>query len=153
MNKGGIGVGSASVVLVFAVLCLTVFSLITLVVAKNNKSLAETEASLVAQYYEADALAEHIVAEILETGAIPETVRGVEINTYWDMMLEMEVASYLCPLSEKKELYIKLGIDGDSVNIVNWQMLDIGDWEFDDSLGVWIPDDDFLMDDMILFLD
>ena len=141
MNKGGIGVGSASIVLVFAVLCLTVFSLITLVVARNNKALAETEASLVAGYYEADALAERIIAEIIETGAIPESVLGVEIDTYWDMMLGTEVASYFCQLSDKKELYVKLAVNGDYVNVLNWQMLDVGEWEFDDSLGVWIGDD------------
>jgi len=141
MNKGGIGVGSASIVLVFAVLCLTVFSLITLVVAKNNKALADTQASLVTGYYEADTLAEHIVAEILEAGQIPDSVRGVKIDTYWDTTLEADVASYLCPLSDKKELYIKLAVDNGSIDVINWQMLDIGEWEFDDSLGVWIGDD------------
>jgi len=141
MNKGGIGVGSASIVLVFAVLCLTVFSLITLVVAKNNKALADTEAGLVTGYYEADTLAESIVAEILSAGEIPDNVRGVEIDSYWDTDLEAEVASYLCPLSDKKELLVKLAIDGGSAEVINWQMLDIGTWEFDDSLGVWIGDD------------
>ena len=145
MNKGGIGVGSASVVLVFAVLCLTVFSLITLLVARNNRALAETEASLVTGYYEADALAEQIVAEILSAGTIPDSVRGVEIDTSWDMNLEVEVISYLCPLSDKKELYVKLAVDGDNVDVLNWQMLDIGQWEFDDSLGVWIPEDNNFM--------
>ena len=153
MNKGGIGVGSASIVLVFAVLCLTVFSLITLVVAKNNQALAETEAGLVTGYYEADALAENIVAAILEAGEVPDSVRGVEIDSYWDMDLEAEVASFVCPLSDKKELYVKLALDGDGVDVINWQMLDIGQWEFDDSLGVWIPDDDQLLDNVMLFLD
>ena len=149
MNKGGIGVGSASIVLVFAVLCLTVFSLITLIVAKNNKSLADTEAKLVTNYYEADALAEKILAEIVEAGDIPDSVRGVEIEKHWDMALEMDVASYICPLSDEKELYVKLAFDWDRIEVVNWQMLDIGEWEFDDSLGVWIPDDG----DVMLFLD
>ena len=153
MNKGGIGVGSASIVLVFAVLCLTVFSLITLVVAKNNQALAETEAGLVTGYYEADALAEQIVAEILKAGVIPDTARGVEIDSYWDMSMEKEVVSYICPLSDKKELYIKLAVDGDIVGVINWQMLDIGEWQFDDSLGVWIPDDDLLLDNVMLELD
>ena len=149
MNKGGIGVGSASVVLVFAVLCLTVFSLITLVVARNNKALAETEASLVTGYYEADALAEQIMADILNAGTIPDSVRGVDISTSWDTTLEMDVITYLCPLSDKKELYVKLAVDGDNVSIVNWQMLDIGQWEFDDSVAVWIPEDD----NMMVFMD
>ena len=54
MKNGGIGVGSASIVLVFAVLCLTVFSLITLVVAGNDKVLVDAGAKLVTAYYEAD---------------------------------------------------------------------------------------------------
>ena len=140
MNKGGIGVGSASIVLVFAVLCLTVFSLITLIVAKNNKALADAEAKLVAGYYEADALAEHVLADIRETGVIPKTARGVEVSSSRDIDRGMEVVSYICPLSEKKELYVKVGLDGDSVVIISWQMLDVGEWEFDDSLSVWLGD-------------
>ena len=143
MNKGGIGVGSASIVLVFAVLCLTVFSLITLVVAKNNKALADAEAKLVTGYYEADTMAENVLAEILETGTMPDSAGGLEINYGWDIDLEMDVASYVCPLSDKKELYVKVGIDGDSINIISWQMLDIGEWKSDDSLGVWLGGDDF----------
>jgi len=143
MNKGGLGVGSASIVLVFAVLCLTVFSLITLVVARNDKALADAEAELVVGYYEADKQAEIILAEIIETGYIPESISGVEIRSGWDMDLEMDVASYVCPLSDKKELYVKVAMYDDIINILSWQMLDIGAWELDDSLNVWLGDETF----------
>ena len=143
MNKGGIGVGSASIVLVFAVLCLTVFSLITLVVARNDKSLADAEAELVKSYYEADTKAERILAEILEAGAIPETAQGIEIQTGWDRERETDVASYICPLSDQKELYVKVAIFDDSVDIISWQMLDIGTWETDDTLDLWLGEDIF----------
>jgi len=43
MGKSGIGVGSASIVLVFAILCLTIFSLITYVVAGNEKALVDAK--------------------------------------------------------------------------------------------------------------
>jgi len=141
MSKGGIGVGSASIVLVFAVLCLTVFSLITLVVANNNNALADAETKLVVGYYEADTLAENILAEIRRTGAIPDSALGVEINSSWDIEREMEVASYICPLSDKKKLYVEIGIDSDSFTIISWQMLSIDEWEADDSLGVWLGGD------------
>ena len=148
MNKGGMGVGSASIVLVFAVLCLTVFSLITLVVARNNKALADAEASLVTGYYKADTLAERILAGILEAGAMPDTVNGVEIDISWDMARDADVASYICPISDIKELYVRLAIHEDSVEILNWQMLDIGEWEYDSSLGVWLGEDIFDMLDL-----
>ena len=143
MNKGGIGVGSASIVLVFAVLCLTVFSLIAFVVARNDKALADAEAKLVIGYYEADTQAERILAEILESGAIPETALGVEVQSGWDMEREADIVYYVCPLSEQKELYVKVAVLADSIDIISWQMLDIGEWEADDSLGVWLGDEMF----------
>ena len=51
MNKSGIGIGSASVVLVFAVLCLTIFALISYTAAINDKALTEVEVRLVKGYY------------------------------------------------------------------------------------------------------
>jgi len=137
MKQGGIGVGSASIVLVFAVLCLTVFSLITFVVAGNDKSLVDTEAQLVVGYYEADALAERIVADIMEADEIPEEVRGVEITTYWDMDMDAEITYFLCPISDQKSLYVRLAVRNDSYDILSWRMYDTDDWTFDDSMDVW----------------
>ena len=137
MKQGGIGVGSASIVLVFAVLCLTVFSLITFVVAGNDKSLVDTESRLVVGYYEADALAERIVADIMEADEIPEEVRGVEITTYWDMDMDAEITYFLCPISDQKSLYVRLAVRNDSYDILSWRMYDIDDWTFDDSMDVW----------------
>ena len=143
MNKGGIGVGSASVVLIFAVLCLTVFALITFVVAGNNKALIDTEAQLVTAYYEADVLAERVLAEILESVFIPDSVLGVDIETSWEWELDTELVYYACPISDSKELFVKLAINYDSYDVLSWHMRDIGDWTIDDSLNVWLGPDFF----------
>ena len=143
MKKGGIGVGSASIVLVFAVLCLTVFSLITFVVASNDKALVDTEARLVTGYYEADALAQRIVADILQSGTIPDVVRGIEINTYSDFETGTDIAQFLCPISDQKSLYVELAIHYDTYDILSWRMYDTDDWTFDDSLHVWEGPSDF----------
>jgi len=137
MNKGGIGVGSASIVLVFAVLCLTVFALITLVVAGNDKALVEAEAQLVKGYYEADALAELILADILESDAIPSVVRGINVLSGWDEEIGAMVAYFSCPITDKKALYVRLAIREDSYDILSWRMWDTDEWTFDDRLNVW----------------
>ena len=137
MNKGGIGVGSASIVLVFAVLCLTVFSLITYVVAANDKALVLAEARMVAGYYEADALAERIVAEILDSDHIPPTIQGISIETHWDMHLDAEVVEFACPASDKKALYVRLAIRYDSFDVLSWRTYDTDEWSFDDRMNVW----------------
>ena len=137
MKKGGIGVGSASIVLVFAVLCLTVFSLITFVVAGNDKALVDTEASLVVGYYEADALAERVVAGIMASDGIPGTLYGVDIATYWDWETDTDIAYFFCPISDRRSLFVQLALFEDSYDVISWRMHDTDEWAFDDSLNVW----------------
>jgi len=143
MKRSGIGVGSASIVLVFAVLCLTVFSLITLVVAGNDRTLVDTEVQLVMGYYEADALAEHIVAEIVQADTIPDSVRGIDIMADFDHESGAEIAYFFCPISNQKELYVRLALNGNSCDILSWRMWDTGDWVVDDNLEVWQGPDEF----------
>jgi len=136
-NKSGIGVGSASIVLVFAVLCLTIFSLITYVVAGNEKALVDAKAELVTGYYEADAAAELILADILATDAIPNTVRGIQIHTGLDENLGVETTYFHYPISDIKALYVNLIVRDDSFDILSWRMYDTDEWEIDDSINVW----------------
>lgn len=142
MNKSGSGVGSASIVLVFAVLCLTIFALITYTSARANKALTEVEARTIKEYYEADTLAEHILAEILAMEVMPDIVLGVDINGYFDFDTGAEVAEFSCPISDKNELYVKIAMRPDSYDILSWRMRNVGDWQSDDSLNVWTGFDD-----------
>jgi len=137
MGKGGIGVGSASIVLVFAVLCLTIFSLITYVVAGNDKALVDAKVELVTGYYEADALAEQILWDILEAETIPDTIQDVYINTRFDEDLGVETIYFFCHVSDIKALYVNVVIRDDSFDILSWRMYDTDDWVFDDSINVW----------------
>ena len=139
-NRGGIGVGSASIVLVFAVLCLTVFSLITLVVASNDRALVEAEAYLVVGYYEADTLAELILADLLKADTIPSNLRGVEISTRWDIGLDMETVYFYCYISDIKALYVHLAFFEDTYHILSWRMSNIDEWEYNPGLSVWVGD-------------
>ena len=135
MNNGGIG--SASIVLVFAVLCLAIFSVISLVPAMTEQTLIDREARLVGAFYSADTLAEKILAEILEADEIPETIRGVDIIAYWDWDLLAERVYFATPVSDTRELYVSVLIGDGYYEILTWSMVDIGDWEADESLNVW----------------
>jgi len=137
MNKSGVGVGSASIVLVFAVLCLTVFSLITYVVAGNDKALIDAKVGLVTGYYEADALAEQILAELIAADTTPGSILGVNINTRFDENIGVERTYYFCHVSDIKALYVSLVIRDDSYDILDWRMYDTDDWIFDESINVW----------------
>jgi len=140
MGKSGIGVGSASIVLVFAVLCLTIFSLITYVVAGNEKALVDAKVNLVTGYYEADALAEQILHDLLAADTIPDVIRGVEITTMFDEDLGIDITYFFCNISDIKSLYVNLVIREDSFDILSWRMYDMDDWVFDDTINVWPGD-------------
>lgn len=140
MKKGGIGVGSASIVLVFSVLCLTVFSLITFIVAGNDKALVDAQVQLVTGYYKADTLAEYIMAEIIRAGTLPASVRDIEIVSDPDYETGGEIAQFACPITEHKELYVRLAVSGDSYDILSWRMRDTDEWVIDDSISVWLGD-------------
>jgi len=142
MNRSGLGVGSASIILVFAVLCLTIFSLISFVVAGNEKSLVNARVELVTGYYEADALAEMILIDIMLADAIPESARGVTIYTGHDDELGVDTIYFFCKISDIKALYVNLAVHDDSFDILSWRMYDTDNWEFDDSLNVWTGDFD-----------
>ena len=141
-NGGGIGVGSASLILVFSVLCLTVFSLITFVVAGNDKALTDAEANLVAGYYEADAFAENVVAEIVDDGAMPDSVSGIDIAYGQDFSTGAKIASFVCPISNHKELYVSIALHEGAYDILSWRMFDIGQWTINDKLNVWQGSDE-----------
>ena len=142
MSRSGIGVGSASIILVFAVLCLTIFSLITFVVAGNERSLVDARVNLVTGYYEADALAELIVSDILEADTIPGTVRGVNIHIGWNVEHDVDTIYFFCAISDIKALYVNLAVRDDSFDVLSWRMHDTDDWVIDDTINVWTGDFD-----------
>jgi hypothetical protein len=142
MNKKGIGIGSASIMLVFAVLCLTILAIISYSSAVANRAMVQVEANLVQKYYQADQLAEYIFAELLTADFIPEMINDIEIMSGWDWELEAEILSFACEISDKKELYVLLAVHDQAMDIVTWRMRDIGGWEeSDEPLNLF--DDDF----------
>lgn len=141
-NKSGIGVGSASIVLIFAVLCLTVFTLITYIAAGNYKNLVDAERDLVTGYYEADALAERVLLELTAAaqGDIIETASGDPFGA--DVSFEYYehggiMAYFYCPINEVKSLYVSAVIRHGSCSVLSWRMVDTDEWEPDGSINVW----------------
>ncbi|MCL2373133.1 MAG: hypothetical protein FWC78_07000 [Defluviitaleaceae bacterium] len=138
MSRGG----AASAVLVFAVLCLAIFTAVSYVSALNEQTLVRNELHLVQAYYQADTFAEKILAEILATGYVPEYVNGIQIHSYWD--LDHGIVTFVHPISENVDLYVSLRFEYDmltaqieSYEILAWRMHSAGEWIADESLNVW----------------
>ena len=139
-SGGGNGIGSASLVLMFAVLCMTIFTLISLSSAVTDKAMADAQEKFVKDYYDADVRAEYVLAEILKADFIPETVGEVSVVTRRDQDSGARIASFVCVMSDKKELSVEIAIFESAFDVLKWKVQDIGKWEIDTSLPVWQGD-------------
>ena len=118
-------VGGSSLLVIFAVLCLTVFALLGLSTVQAGGRLSQTMADSVSAYYEADCMAEEIYAR-LRSGEMPAEVTRTG-DTY----------AYTCPISNTNELQVELRQNGDQWEVIRWQSVSTVVWESDDSLNLW----------------
>ena len=129
-------VGGISLLVVFAVLCLTVFALLALATVRADQRLADSSVQAVADYYAADCAAQEILAR-LRNGERPE---GVEII---DRLGGHYTARYAVPISDTQELQVEVELmeewtdAGWRYQVIRWQAVPTGEWEIDESLDIW----------------
>ena len=91
----GLNVGSASILMIFAVLCLTVFSALSLVTAISEKNTADHFAESTVRYYAADAEAieikEALLTSLFGAGA-PQLRRQIRRELF--MLLRRRAISF-----------------------------------------------------------
>ena len=117
--------GGSSLLVIFAVLCLTVFALLGLSAVQANGRLSDASAQAVSGYYTADCQAEAILAR-LRAGELPEGVTDSD-----------GLYTYQCPISETQTLMVEVRLDGTDWTVLRWQAVSIADWENVDTLSVW----------------
>ena len=145
-----VNIGGVSIVVVFAVLCLTVFAVLSLITANTEKTLVHKYTYSVSNYYAADMqcsqISQQIVAAISKAGINDKdflsgvNALGVSVGSdgsryYFD---------YAFAIDDNQELRVRLAADSVSdvsPDILMWQVFDIGSWEPDFSLNVWKGED------------
>ena len=118
-------VGGSSLLVIFSVLCVAIFALMSLTSATNDTKLNDKSLQAVSDYYAADCAAEEILAQ-LRQGIVPEGVR-----------LEDGVYSYVCPISETLELRTAVRVNGTDYEVLRWQAAPSMAWELDEHILVW----------------
>ena len=131
MKRGGGVSGAVSLVMIFCVLCLAVFSVLTIATADREAKLAEMTARNAADYYEADRQAVEIVAALQSGDTLPTDVEITRTGN---------TAAFSLPVGENQALNVEVllgGQDGRTCEILRWQTEYTGSWETDDSWAVW----------------
>lgn len=118
-------VGAGSLLAIFAVLCLTVFALMSLTTVQAEKRLADVSNHAVKAYYAADLQAEALFAR-LRAGEQPETI-SIQENQY----------TYQCAISDNQYLDVTLEKTDAGWRILRWQATARESTGKTDALPVW----------------
>ena len=142
-------VGGTSLLVVFAVLCLTVFALLSLTTVQADVRLADASARSVAAYYEADCQAQAVLAYLrtgeAAAGSIPEDLQLNSAASDYPGAAGDVVTSYAVPISDTQELQVEVylvwgegwGRDASGYTILRWQAASSVEWMGSDSFTVW----------------
>lgn len=142
MDKRGTApvVGASSLLVIFAVLCLTVFAMLSLSTVQADKRLSDASTAAALSYYEADTEAERIFA-LLRGGELPDGVLVTAITCPVEgVAITNRTYSYTCPISETQALQVELSEQDGIWTVLRWQAVSTTEWEADDSIDIWDGD-------------
>ena len=163
----GLNIGSASIIMIFAILCLTVFSALSLVTSVSEKKTAQRFADETAAYYEADSEAVKIKNSIqaaIDAGSTPQQAAaalapqigpgtagasqthtgpgsaGASPNTPPDAII-----TYNVPLSDnisRITAVLTYNSKTNTLETLSWEKNNISEWSPDTDIDVWNGEDD-----------
>lgn len=116
-------IGGSSLLVIFAVLCLTVFALLGFSTVQADKRLTDISIQAVSDYYRADSSAEETLAR-LRAGDIPDYVKKTG-----------SIYSYHCDISPTQVLLV--AVQEDNWKILRWQAVSTVNWQADESMDLW----------------
>lgn len=152
-----ISTGTASIVLIFVMLCMLTFSVLSLVSAQANLRLSQKSAERTTEYYQAENAANDILIQMEDAAPFAAASSGGDALAMAQVILDgLDSANavtlqdgrlcYQVPLGEEQLLAVALtpvpeGLpDGRYCRIDVWQTVSRYDWVPDDSLNLFDPD-------------
>lgn len=147
-RKIAIGVGYVSVMLIFAVICLTIFAVLSFKAAMSTDSFNDRSGEFLKQYYAADAKAKETLSKLNDSmleargsmffeeefQASASQLDGVTVKQSADGF----AASYVVPINDRQELAVDIIFDNDGKYLIEqWQSRDVYVEESGSHLGVW----------------
>ncbi len=140
-------IGSSTLIVIFIVLCLTTFSLLSLGNAKSDALLSGRNADAVREYYRADSLGTEFYRQL--DGSVAAAARQTSdpdglkkaVARQWkdyydasDDVFETEIA-----MNAGQALQIRIQVDWEQAGsrVLTWKVYNKEDYEIDQSMKVW----------------
>nr|WP_315023091.1 hypothetical protein [uncultured Aminipila sp.] len=152
-NKQRIQIGTSSLLLIFTVLCLVVFSTLSLASAKADYALAAKNEKSVKIYYDADAKGEELKKDI-NRKMIDLAVQALNKNQFKELMKqsfkeafndEDNSISYTIDAGSQQFLFIQLRLSNyeeiaegkQNYKVMSWIIQNKVDYAVDNNMPVW----------------
>lgn len=143
--KNRITIGLSSIILILLILCLSVFSLLSLSDAKTALSFAERRADSVKAYYEADSAGQQFLYELsLAGGGNPSLDAAMQaaVNLQAQTGKSITVSAggedhILCDISMPYGQSLHIELAGQDLTVLSYYVYNSEEYEIDDRLPVW----------------
>ena len=147
-QKVGMGVGYVSVMLIFALICLTIFAVLSFKAALSTDSFNDRSGEFMRQYYSADTAAKKTLSQLNDCAfsakasgffedAFTESAQSIEGVTVRPTSRGVSV-SYKVAINERQELLVNAVFDeSGKYSIEQWRSRNIYEETSDEHLGVW----------------
>lgn len=138
-----INVGSSSILLIFLVVCLVSFSVLSIVSANADKRLSDKVLNRTTAYYQACNSAEESLASIDKT--LAELYASAPTQDEYYSAAGGRKLTYVYTISDIQTLNIELEVlypdssDGPFYQVTSWEILTTGTLDYDDTLNLFIP--------------
>lgn len=135
--KSQMNIGSSSLILIFIILCLTTFALLSLSSAKGDWSLAQKNAQAVKDYYTADNQGQEFLQmadQALKSD--PQTLES-QLGDYYDPSTGLISTDITMDRGQALHIELKPDQKKSSVIVQTWKVYNSEDYEIDDSMPVW----------------
>lgn len=132
--NGSIGVGGASLLLIFVLLSLTTFATLSLVSANADKGMVDRDAQAVTNYYAADSIAEEMLAKIGETVAqtppngLVSALQAIQLENQLEEPILVKqdpdgvTIAYSLPVDQRRYLHVGLLVQDRNIKITEWRV-------------------------------
>lgn len=147
-RKIAMGVGYVSVMLIFAVICLTIFAVMSFKAAMSTDTFNDRSGEFLKQYYAADTKAKETLSRLNdgmqaargsmfleeEFEEAASALEGVSVKQSPDGFS----VSYTVPINDRQVLAVEIRFDNDGkYTIERWQSVVVSGENSDEHLGVW----------------
>jgi len=138
----GTSMGVSSIIAILVILVLVVFSTLSITTSKADLTLSQKSSDSIKAYYEADAIAEDMLAEVAIAITGGDNWRAELTKNGYNILSADKgtLISYTVPIDRNRNLNVELlAGDGGGLTRELWQVVPAREWVPDNSLNLFQP--------------